>query len=321
MRLYNLDLLKGVLILLVVSGHILQGPVHENIWRYLIYSFHMPLFIGLSGYLCNYDHLSESDFSDLIRKYLYRMILPWGIAMFVYSIILSHGLDWRHILESLSENFTNPYYHLWFIPAFFSWILLSWGMSKARFSGQRVILGAIIISVPAQILATYPEILSRYTLDSETFREIFYTLRPYNYIYFVAGMLLRKKNLPVPGLKNYLLVLSGLSVVFYLFYNPDRTLTMFNAWFFNLILLLLVIQLASNNKIKRIRTLEWLGVNSLAIYLWHVLPLFYAKILTDENNELIFYPLMLLLNSVLLVFYYYSSKLSFFKKYIYGLSN
>lgn len=321
MRLYNLDLLKGILILLVVFGHVLQGSLHQNIWRFLIYSFHMPLFIGLSGYLCNYDNLSELSIFDLIRKYLFRLIIPWSIAMFVYSIVLSHGLDWGHILESFSENFSNPYYHLWFIPAFFSWILLTWIMSKVDFPGHRVLLIAILVSLTAQLFSTYPHLFEKFSFNNETFREIFYTLRPYNYVYFVAGMLLRKKKLSTPKLKNYLFSLSGLCITFYLFYNPERTLSMLNAWFFNLTLLVLVLRLVSNNIISRIRILEWFGVNSLAIYLWHVLPLLFVKFVSDENNPWLFYPFMLLLNGVLLLVYYYTSKLSFFKKYIYGLAH
>lgn len=37
----------------MILGHILQGKMDEAIWRTIIYSFHMPLFIGVSGFLFN----------------------------------------------------------------------------------------------------------------------------------------------------------------------------------------------------------------------------------------------------------------------------
>ncbi|MGL5785851.1 MAG: acyltransferase family protein [Bacteroidales bacterium] len=320
MRLHNLDLIKGILILLVVLGHVLQGSLQDNIIRSLIYSFHMPLFIGLSGYLCNYSSLADLTFSDLIKKYLFRMILPWCIAMFVYSIVLAHGFDRIHLVESFTENFSNPYYHLWFIPAFFSWLLFSWMMSRLGLSGKKLFVAAILISLVSQIYNTYPEIIHSPVLWGEVFKESFYTLRPYNYIYFVVGMLFRKTNLTAPGLKDWLIPFSGFVIVVYLFFSPDKTINLVNSFLFNIALLYLILKLISNNKLIRIPFFEWLGINSLAIYLWHVLPLLFAKGMLDESKEWVFYPVMFVLNSILLIVYYYTSKLSFFKKYVYGLS-
>lgn len=48
-----LDLVKGILILLVIFGHMLEladGVVGDVIYHF-IYFFHMPLFVLISGYL------------------------------------------------------------------------------------------------------------------------------------------------------------------------------------------------------------------------------------------------------------------------------
>ena len=45
----RIDFLKGVIIILVIIGHILPGSLDVNILRYVIYSFHIPLFFGLNG--------------------------------------------------------------------------------------------------------------------------------------------------------------------------------------------------------------------------------------------------------------------------------
>jgi len=54
-RLIWADSLKGVLIILVVLGHAIQYTIgnecYENrLWN-IIYSFHMPAFMAVSGYL------------------------------------------------------------------------------------------------------------------------------------------------------------------------------------------------------------------------------------------------------------------------------
>lgn len=53
----GIDALKGILILLVIAGHFLEGRISENPLRYIIYSFHMPLFLVLSGFLLNRERL------------------------------------------------------------------------------------------------------------------------------------------------------------------------------------------------------------------------------------------------------------------------
>lgn len=55
-RLVWVDSLKGGLMLLVVMGHAIQycmndGECESNYWCNLIYSFHMPAFMALSGFV------------------------------------------------------------------------------------------------------------------------------------------------------------------------------------------------------------------------------------------------------------------------------
>ena len=56
----SIDFFKGTLIISVFLGHLIIGNINDTFVRYFIYSFHMPLFIGISGYLFNYDFLKNS---------------------------------------------------------------------------------------------------------------------------------------------------------------------------------------------------------------------------------------------------------------------
>lgn len=52
-RLDFIDICKGLGILLVILGHIYEPNSRVGIW---IYSFHMPLFLIVSGILLNYKN-------------------------------------------------------------------------------------------------------------------------------------------------------------------------------------------------------------------------------------------------------------------------
>lgn len=77
-RLNYLDYAKGIGILLVVLGHIYNNSV--KLW---IYSFHMPLFFIISGYLLEYNKTYDREFKDVLVSRLKSLIIPF----YVYSVI------------------------------------------------------------------------------------------------------------------------------------------------------------------------------------------------------------------------------------------
>lgn len=89
-----LDFLKGMLIFLVVWGHAIQfvGYPQSADWRAnafwsdpvfkLIYLFHMPLFIAVSGFLCHRS-IQRKDLATITRGRFRQLVVPiiaWGIA-------------------------------------------------------------------------------------------------------------------------------------------------------------------------------------------------------------------------------------------------
>lgn len=112
----SIDTLKGALIFLVVLGHILLGTLDENPLRYLIYSFHMPAFFFISGYLLNIEKLKALSIKDFCAKYWHRMLKMWLLAWCIYTLyVLRNDISFIVILQQIYR----PYYHLWFVPALF----------------------------------------------------------------------------------------------------------------------------------------------------------------------------------------------------------
>lgn len=110
----GIDYVKGVLIILVFIGHIIPGSSWEIYPRYLIYSFHMPLFIGISGFLLNIGKL-DIRILPLFKKYWKRMICPWLIAVTVFYVVLNVFNSNSFSFYSLVEAYFLPYFHFWYV--------------------------------------------------------------------------------------------------------------------------------------------------------------------------------------------------------------
>lgn len=72
-RIDYIDKARGVLILLVIIGHIFQsGYVHN-----LIYSFHIPAFFIISGILFKYSNATQKSYKSIMISKLYTFGIPF----------------------------------------------------------------------------------------------------------------------------------------------------------------------------------------------------------------------------------------------------
>lgn len=314
MRLPNIDFLKGFLIILVIAGHILQGTFSDNFLRYAIYSFHMPLFVGISGFLFNYLQSRNLSFLQLAGKYFFRVIVPWFVALVVYTIAIEHG---KFTPGSLAKSFLLPYYHLWFIPAFLSWIFLSWLFSKARITVERVLIISAVISVATFVLNSYPE-WYRHSRGAFAINMLLYTFRPFFFVFFVVGYYLRAaRPLRHPMFSPIMLAANAVAMVV-LFFYPNKIATVPVFFLFNIALLNWVVEKARNNGFMRSQIVEWIGINSLGIYLWHVLPLLALKSLLSTTSLTLFYAAAVAVEVIFIPLIYLLTKLGLVNKFLFG---
>lgn len=105
-----LDNIKGLLIILVVVGHAIQYclPTYEmNIVFRFIYSFHMPLFFFVSGYLANRGRWD----SNVIRRRAIQLLIPFAAWAFVAPLLKTGSMDVTVSLQTLIY----PDKGLWFL--------------------------------------------------------------------------------------------------------------------------------------------------------------------------------------------------------------
>ena len=105
------DFSKGILILLVILGHAIQYcAVNENVWLNpifnIIYTFHMPLFVFLSGYFF-YTCLKKS-FKDVLTSRFKRLIVPEImnslIIIILFSLISKFQYESFHQIYNLTDH-------------------------------------------------------------------------------------------------------------------------------------------------------------------------------------------------------------------------
>lgn len=114
-RLEYIDNLKGLAILMVVIGHVIQflyspDNFDSNIVFRVIYSFHMPLFFILSGFVTTFAMEPETNIGIKIRKRFVQLIIPFIFWGGYYSLISSR--KYIHI-------FREPDIGLWFLLVLF----------------------------------------------------------------------------------------------------------------------------------------------------------------------------------------------------------
>ncbi len=83
-RLKYLDCGKGILIILVVIGHIFSGSIIRN-W---VYGFHVQAFFVLSGISSNYSNTYKSDFKVFVKKKCKRII--YLMIVFELAGVIGH---------------------------------------------------------------------------------------------------------------------------------------------------------------------------------------------------------------------------------------
>lgn len=276
----NIDAVKGLLVFLVMVGHVLQGRLDQSIGRYIIYGFHMPFFIAVAGYLFPYSRAGGELFRVFWSRYWVRLILPWVLAMFVYAVYLGAFGAQNSRWNGWTGYFLMPFYHLWFVPAYLFWSIMLWWMSVRDFSrGQALILG-MAVSLPFFYLkSVWMDDLTGF-LGVNVSGFLIHTLRPHYFLFFVLGLALREESLTTKSWVFWVSgsILMGLYGGMFYFHEGISEGMRDGVWIFaNGFLLLGLFRLIRSNALPKVAVFEWFGQQSLGVYLWHVLPLLWVK--------------------------------------------
>jgi len=158
-RIAWLSVLQGFSMLLVVLGHItltdkFQDPAYPAtaMMERVVYSFHMPLFIFISGWLFYLTVIHRNTpYKDMVAKKLSRLGIPFlffTVATMLIKLALSSVVKRPVNLQEIIDTFvlfsSNPLEEMWFITVLlllmiiypvYSWLvkkqLLVWGLAAS----------------------------------------------------------------------------------------------------------------------------------------------------------------------------------------------
>lgn len=187
-RLEFIDIAKGLGIILVVIGHVSINNM-LNTW---IFSFHMPLFFVISGYLnsCNKKYVSNKKY--IVQKFK-RLLIPYFIfsnLSYIYWIMIERNIRGDNI--SVTRPFINIFIAMggsdnyifnavmWFLPCLFITEVIFYYISKKN-NKNRVVVLLIISSIIGYLISCYINTRIIWCIDIMFTSLVFYGIGYYGF--------------------------------------------------------------------------------------------------------------------------------------------
>ena len=159
-RNYFLDNYKAFLIVLVVIGHFIEPCYTNNLFltvlKWIIFSFHMPAFIFISGYF------SKKDMG--LAKLTQKLVIPYFVFELIYYFLYVFVIH-----KETGLYFNRPKFSLWYLMALFFWRIITPYFQK--------IPGNLLIAVTGGLLIGFTQLGNFFSIP----RTLFF------YPFFLAG--------------------------------------------------------------------------------------------------------------------------------------
>jgi len=301
------DNFKGILIFLVVFTHFLYNFTNIETAKYIvniIYFFHMPAFIFISGYFSKKD----IDFSKFLKYIIIYLI--FNSVFVIYT-----GITTKRILG------LTPFYSYWYLLALIAWRLIAKQIKTDKW--YIVIPICFIISLISGFFADVSNVLAiEKILGFLPFFFIGYYLPKDLIISFTEK---RKAWVYIAGL---IILVISLSNAFFISHSFDiqdyllmETYTKTTDIFIRLLVYIIALVASFGlfciipNKTFKYNLFEKFGKNSLWIYVFHrPLTLIFSKLYTGPDN---LYITICFIISILVCLFFSSNKLaSILDKYL-----
>lgn len=280
----SIDVVKGFLILCVIIGHVLKGTTEENMIRGVIYSFHMPLFMFMSGWMLNLTKLSSLSFKSIFSKYWDRMLKMWLMAFVVFSL-------YRAVINpsctGICRLIYTPWFHLWYVPTLFCYIIIvRFLFEKTNKVTAYLILFLLyvlwrIVQIQISPHFIYPMIMPRWCDFSQI-------------PYFALGVFLKNHLSGEYFQRSYWIApLLFISAILSTKLMHFQTCDLLQMTLLGLVIIFFLYPSVKNDTLPKSRVLSFIGKNSLYIYLWHMI--FVQPLRDYVSNITLYYGLSLFL--------------------------
>lgn len=275
----TIDNAKGIGIILVIAGHLYTK---DSIPFMYIFSFHMPLFFIISGYLMNADKYStliecaKTSFVRYVKPYFAFCIIGFFITLPV------NGGDFlgKYTLTQLTtrilyETFwtINPFVFfmgsLWFVIVLFLSIVFGWFLIKKLWKSQWKFYMLVVLPIISYGLYIFQNLsfMPEYAQQSLPLK---IASVPVCTMFILLGYELKIRKFEFK--LSYVTLFTFLAVVVVIPYNGSVNISI--PYFGNMVLFVMNAILGSYtvlslSSIKFPKFIEWFGQNSLIIFATH----------------------------------------------------
>jgi fucose 4-O-acetylase-like acetyltransferase len=284
----NIDILRGIGIILVVIGHNWIVLDQKGLAFKFIYSFHMPLFMFISGIFLktnkNILDIAISKFDSLLKPYFVVHIFAAG---YLYLLIYKNSQNQEvNLLKFLigtiyATGNTVLWDPLWFLPHIFMAIIFSTFLVK-HLPNKTLWIYIVILLISGKICAEYFWQPGSFSISAGNYRSLpglpwSIDLVFISTAYLLSGFALRTEVLAIQ-FKYTKLISASITFVFLILLN-DKTLDFNNRVYGPFLLstaqaylgiyILLNISNALSNIELTAATLKFIGSSSIFILIFH----------------------------------------------------
>ena len=141
-RLIELDIAKGICILLMVVGH---SGMPDGL-HFFIYGFHMPFFFFVSGITTNVSRPFKTFLSCKIKGLMIPFFIYYLIHIPSYALVYKRSIIEQFIVEFEEYQIDSA---LWFVPILFLANIINWMIPRKKFVEMVAVL---ILSTSSSVL-------------------------------------------------------------------------------------------------------------------------------------------------------------------------
>lgn len=284
MRDSSVSIAKGIAIILMVLAHS-RFSEYGNYW---INMFHMPLFFFLSGYCFKEKYLdTPKDYIIKKVKGIYWPFVKWSLVfLLLHNIFFSlniyndlygfrgavshlyalkgYGVHTFHIITRMSDN-EQLLGGFWFLKTLF--VTSIFGYAAIRLFRKYMLMGGVILLGSTMALSLVHRDIPYFGVGA---RELFATM------FFISGYGYKQLNID-QSKYNWIIIIVALVMVTIGVQYWQATLLNFTWWkvipyYITAILgTIAVFQISKQISNHKLKTLTYIGDNTLTILTWHML--------------------------------------------------
>jgi len=256
------------------------------------------------------------------------MIIPWVIASVLYFIILVQLDEVSLESKEIVLFFASPYNHLWFVPALFAWVIILWVLLRFSLSAEKILVLALAFTAFWVLLISSDRLFDMVSIGSmdEILRfKAFGNLLIFFFFGFYLGVQFRNEGSKCSRNKRLILIFTVFSIVLFVmrvlyFYRVNEPFLTLDYYLLDLLLISIVLLMVKDFGAEQLECVKWIGKNSLAVYLYHVviilfsLEFFYQEIPLERWYLVTFVMFLLLLPLI-----HVTSKVRAVNRYLFGI--